>query len=134
MKIIFIILFVNLTILLYSQEYNICDTTIYSQESLTMTPEPIDGFTELFHYISLNVKFDKIPEDGWCGYGAKVFIGFVIENDSSLTNFEIIKGHCPSYDNPILGVLKKMPKWKPGKIDGKNVRSKFVIPIHVDFK
>jgi periplasmic protein TonB len=132
-RIYILILFLNLTLKLYSQNLNINDTAMYTQDHLTVQPEPKNGFADLSNYITKNIKFEMKNVD-WCGYGAKVWIGFVVEKDSTLTNFEIIKGNCPTYDNPILELFKEMPKWKPGEINGKKVRSKFIMPIHLEFQ
>ncbi len=107
------------------------DTTIYSASELTTKAGFIGGEEELFRYISENLKIPGIEAS--C-YGAKVIISFCIEKDSTLTHFKIERGNCPYYDEAVLDLLKKMPKWTPGKRNDKVVRSKFIIPIHVDFK
>jgi protein TonB len=63
------------------------------------------------------------------GIEGKVWIGFVVETDGSLSNFTIVKGIDPILDNEALRVAKLMPKWIPGKERGKNVRVSFNLPI-----
>ena len=54
----------------------------------------------------------------------RVLIGFTVEKDGSLTNFEIVEssGH-PALDEEALRVVQLMPKWKPSK------RGRYQIPI-----
>ena len=59
----------------------------------------------------------------------RVFIGFVIEVDGSLTNFSILRSVHPLLDEEALRVIKLMPKWIPGELRGKPVRVQFQMPI-----
>jgi protein TonB len=54
-------------------------------------------------------------------FEGKVWIGFVVKADGSLTNFSILRGVAPMCDNEALRVAKLMPKWIPGKQRGKPV-------------
>ena len=62
----------------------------------------------------------------------KVYIGFVVEIDGSLTNFEILRSIHPLLDEEALRVVKLMPKWKPGEQKGKVARISFQIPIRFE--
>ena len=63
------------------------------------------------------------------GIEGKVYIGFVVEKDSSLTNFTIVRSAHPLLDEEALRVVKLMPKWIPGKQKDKAIRFQFNIPI-----
>ena len=56
------------------------------------------------------------------GIEGKVYIGFVVEIDGSLTNFTIVKSAHPLLDEEALRVVKLMPKWIPGKQKDKAIR------------
>lgn len=58
-----------------------------------------------------------------------VFVEFVVEMDGTLTNIKIRKGLHPSLDSATVAIIGQMPPWIPGKIQGKPVRSMFVLPI-----
>jgi len=60
----------------------------------------------------------------------KVMVSFVVEKDGRLTNFKVIRRLHPLFDNEALRVIKLSPNWIPGKIDGKTVRSRYVIPVN----
>ncbi len=105
------------------------DTTIYS--SVEKPAEfPINSDEGLMKFIIDNFRY---PTTGADCFG-KVIISFVIEKDSTLTNFSIMKGLCEEYDNAVLNCMKKMPKWKPAQINGIIVRSRKMLPLNIDLK
>ena len=58
-----------------------------------------------------------------------VVIGFVVDIDGSLSNFEILKSVHPRLDEEALRVAKMMPNWKPAQHRGKAVRVQYQMPI-----
>jgi TonB family protein len=60
----------------------------------------------------------------------KVLVSFVVEKDGSLTNFEILKSAHPILDEEVLRVVKLMPNWEPGEIEGKTVKVRYQIPVN----
>lgn len=59
----------------------------------------------------------------------KVFIGFVIEKDGSITNIKIIRGLSPEIDAQAGRVISDSPNWLPGIQNEKPVRFHYVVPI-----
>ncbi len=59
-----------------------------------------------------------------------VYIEFVVEKDGSLSNFKSIRKADESLISEAIRVIKKSPKWTPGKHNGKLVRVKFTLPIN----
>jgi TonB family protein len=59
----------------------------------------------------------------------RVMVGFVVEIDGSITNVEIVSGRYPALDKEALRVTKSMPKWKPGKYQGKIVPMQYQMPV-----
>jgi protein TonB len=59
----------------------------------------------------------------------KVFTKFVIEKDGTVTNVAVTKGIGYGCDDETVRVVKLLPKWNPGKKDGKIVRTRFTLPI-----
>ena len=71
------------------------------------------------------------PEDAKTeGIQGRVLVQFIVEEDGSITNPVIIKSVYPSLDAEALRFVSKMPKWKPGKIDGKLCRTKYIVPLN----
>ena len=66
----------------------------------------------------------------------RVFVRFVVAEDGSVTNVELAKSNPSKQDlnEEALRVVKAMPKWNPGKMDGKPVKAYFNLPIIYKFK
>lgn len=60
----------------------------------------------------------------------RVTVQFVVELNGSISNVVVVRGVAPSLDNEAVRVVKSMPKWTPGKQNGRPVRSKFTLPIN----
>lgn len=85
------------------------------------------GDTALMQWLSQNIKYPVEAEEK--GVQGRVIAFFVVEGDGSISNVKIEKGVEPSIDNEAIRVLKTMPRWLPGKQDGKPVRVRYAVPI-----
>ena len=59
----------------------------------------------------------------------RVIVKFVINEDGSVSDVTILRGLGNGCDEEAARVVNKMPKWKPGKQDGKAVKVYFTLPI-----
>jgi len=57
-----------------------------------------------------------------------------VNEDGSLTGFDVPKSSCEECNFDVIEVFKKMPKWIPSKINGKPVKSRFTVPVKLEFK
>lgn len=90
-------------------------------------PEFPGGMNELMNFIRKNVKY---PADAQKNkIEGKVVVEFVVTKDGSVRDFNIISKTPDILNKEALRVVKSMPKWKPGKKDGKIVNVHFVLPI-----
>ena len=90
-------------------------------------PEFPGGEAELIHFISKNINYPQEAKEK--GIQGRVFIGFVIEKDGSVSNVRNLRGVDSELDAEAIRVVKSMPKWKPGKHNGEFVRVSYQIPI-----
>jgi periplasmic protein TonB len=58
-----------------------------------------------------------------------VAIRFSVSADGAVTDFEVLQSSGKIYDNEVIRVLKKMPKWKPAIQDGLPVARAFTQPV-----
>ena len=56
-------------------------------------------------------------------------VQFVVETDGSLSNFRIVRNPVAGIGEEAVRVLGTMPKWLPGKIGGKLVRTWYSFPV-----
>lgn len=105
----------------YSSVYSI----VYSFEDLDVTPVPEKGMKKFNAFFRKNYTAPNSTEKSQ----EKTSILFVVEKDGSLTNFNILKGTSTRNGEEVIKVLKKSPKWIPGKYKNKIVRSSYVFSI-----
>ena len=63
------------------------------------------------------------------GVEGKVFVRFIIKPDGSLTDVKVLRPVHPLLDEEALRVVREMPRWKPGRQDGKPVRVFYSVPV-----
>jgi len=72
----------------------------------------------------------KYPEEAYNNnIEGKVLVRFVITREGTITNASIIRSADPSLDKAALEAVKKLPKFNPGKQDGKTVDVWYSLPI-----
>ena len=85
------------------------------------------GDQKLMEYVATNIKYPQIARE--TGIQGRVFVGFVVEPDGSVSNVKVLRGIGGGCDEEAMRVVKSMPKWKPGKQRGKAVRVSYQIPV-----
>ncbi|RKS93905.1 protein TonB [Flavobacterium limicola] len=87
-------------------------------------PEFPGGMKAFYDYIAKNFKLPNNSK-------GLIKIAFVVERDGTLSDFKIIEGINYDMNVEAVRVLFNSPKWIPGKVDGKDARVKFDLPITV---
>lgn len=90
-------------------------------------PEYPGGVGELMKFLSTNVKYPVIAQEN--EIQGRVIVQFVVKKDGSIEDVQIAKGVDPVLDKEALRVISSMPKWTPGKQDGKAVNVKYTVPV-----
>lgn len=85
------------------------------------------GKEELFKYLAYNMIYPADAAKNKVEW--RVLVTFVIEHDGSISNVNVVNSVYPSLDKEAIRVVSEMPKWIPGKANGKTVRVKYTIPI-----
>ncbi len=95
-------------------------------------PEYPGGMQAMFKYMADNMKYPADAEKQ--KVEGRVLVQFIVETDGSVSNTEVLTRVFPSLDAEAVRVINKMPKWIPGKQNGKVVRVKYVIPVNFRLK
>ncbi|WP_288276487.1 M56 family metallopeptidase [uncultured Prevotella sp.] len=90
-------------------------------------PEFPGGQEALMQFLRQEVKYPKEAEEK--GLQGRVVVRYIIEKDGSISEVEIAKSVNEYLDAEAIRVVNAMPKWKPGKQKGENVRVKYTLPI-----
>jgi protein TonB len=85
------------------------------------------GLNEMYKYLGKTITYPE-PEK-IIGTQGKVYVTFVVEKDGSITDLNILRSLSTRLDKEALNAIKKMPKWKPGKVKGEEVRVRFTLPV-----
>jgi len=85
------------------------------------------GMDALREYIADNIDINVI--DGT----SKVYLKFVVDTDGSISSVIVTKSSedCKSCEKAAIKVVKGMPKWTPGKVNGEAVKSYYRLPINI---
>lgn len=87
-------------------------------------PEFPGGMKAFYDYVVNNFKSPNSAI-------GEIKIGFYVELDGTLNHFEFLKSINKEMDLSAIRLLVNSPKWNPGKIDGKDARVKYSIPLAV---
>lgn len=85
------------------------------------------GQAALMKWLSNNIRYPESAQQN--DIQGRVIVKFVVEKDGSIGTATIAKGVDKDLDREALRVVKKMPKWQPGKNNGVAVRSYFTLPV-----
>ncbi len=87
-------------------------------------PEFPGGEDSLHSYLNKNLKYPLEANDNF----ETVYIQFVVERDGTLSGITIARGFNKYLCNAAIECIKAMPKWIPGRQNGKAVRVKTIVP------
>lgn len=104
----------------HPEEYKIWDV-------VEQMPQFPGGNSALFQWLNENAPSRYIGDSP-----GRVVYNFVIKRDGSIDDIKVISNPAnlsKTTTNMTIDVLKKMPKWIPGRQNGKAVNVKYTIPI-----
>ena len=101
------------------------DSEVYN--GVDVQPEYPGGINAMYEFIQKNLKYPESAKKK--GIEGRVFVQFVVEKDGSLSSFQVLRGVSDDIDAEAVRVLKMMPNWKPGMMNGKPVRVNFTMPF-----
>lgn len=78
-------------------------------------------------FIAQNIRYPK--EDIKNQTEGRVFTQFVVNEDGSLSDIHIVRSVSPTIDAEAIRLVQAMPKWKPGKQNGRAVKTYYTLPL-----
>ena len=88
----------------------------------------IGGYHALTLFVQKEINYPQICIEG--NIQGKVYVGFVIEKDGSVSHVKILRGVDEDLDREAIRLVRAMPKWKPGENGGKKVRTRASLPVN----
>ena len=96
----------------------------------TVVEQPAEfegGLQAMYAFIRKNLKYPASARR--MNIEGSVYVSFIIDKAGLISDVQIVKGISADCDKEAERVVKMMPNWKPGKQNGRAVKSKFVLPI-----
>ncbi|MDR2854263.1 MAG: TonB family protein [Prevotellaceae bacterium] len=95
--------------------------------SVEQSPEFPGGIQELYKYIGEHLTYPTLAREN--GLQGKVTVRFVVEKNGSVSDVTVLRGFDPNCDKEAKRVVASLPKFQPGRQNGRAVRVFYTIPI-----
>lgn len=82
------------------------------------------GEMAMWEFLMKRVKYPTCIE-----MEGTVYVQFTVESDSTLSNIHLKRGVAEAFDREALRVVSLFPQWNPALLEGKPVRSDYIVPI-----
>lgn len=105
---------------------------IVATEVVKEMPQFPGGPTAFMKWLDTNIGYPKHCIDEKTEGDMEVV--FYVLKDGTASDIKITKSIDPEIDRLVLRVLKRMPRWTPGKADGKNTAVQITLPIHFQLR
>jgi len=86
------------------------------------------GDIERNKFLAKNIVYPQQASEN--GIQGTVYVSFIVDTDGKIEDVKILRGIGGGCEEEALRVVKLMPRWKPGKQDGKTVRILYTMPIY----
>ncbi len=90
-------------------------------------PEFPDGEKALLTFLAKNLKYPAIAREN--GIEGNVVVRFVVSKTGEVKNAEVLRRIGGGCDEEALRVVNSMPRWNPGKNNGKAVNVTYTLPV-----
>lgn len=92
-----------------------------------VSPEFPNGLNALYQFLAKKLNYPINAREN--GIQGTVYVSFYVEKIGDISNIKIQSGVTKELDDEAIRVVKMMPYWKPGMIDGEIERVKLVLPL-----
>ncbi len=109
-----------------------------SKENEESFPESVETVTDeeaefpggqqaMAQWLQMNVSYPEKELDQ--GIGGRVYVRFIVDTKGNIRNVTVSRGASPGLDKEAVRAVRSMPRWKPGKNNGKPVNMWYNLPI-----
>lgn len=101
-------------------------------EAVEEMPTFPGGDAELMKFISQHLVYPALAKEN--GIQGRVIVKFVVKADGSIGDVVVVRSKDPDLDAEAVRVVKTLPKFNPGKMNGQPVNVWFMLPINFHFQ
>lgn len=100
---------------------------ILTRDEVQEVPMFPGGDAAMAEWVRRNLDF---PADG----AAKdvIYVQFTVGLDGSVGDVQAVKGQQPTYKRAAERTIRRMPRWKPARMNGHEVRCRLILPIRFE--
>ena len=91
-------------------------------------PQFPGGEAELMKYVGNHIKYPTMAAEN--NIQGRVVVKFVVKKDGSVGEVQVLRGKDPDLDKEAVRVVRTLPKFIPGKMNGQAVSVWFTLPIN----
>lgn len=91
-------------------------------------PQFPGGVDAMITFLRANIQYPT--EAAKNNISGRVVCSFIVDKEGYIKDIKVIKNVDPQLDKEAIRVINMMPRWEPGKQDGKNVNVYFTLPIN----
>ena len=106
------------------------DDTVY--RSVEQMPRFPGGEAALMKYLESHIKYP--PEAAENNVQGHVIVQFVVKKDGSIGEVKVVRSLEENLDKEAIRVIKSLPKFTPGRHDGKAVSVWYTLPVPFKLK
>ena len=100
------------------------------QRPMFLNSAEISLFMEKWVYANLKYPASAVRD----GIQGRVMVDFIVDKEGKVTDARVTRSVDPELDEEALRVVSASPKWKPGKMGGRKVRTSVTIPVEFRLK
>jgi protein TonB len=90
------------------------------------------GDSEMQKFVQKNVRYPAAAQRA--GVEGLVVVSFTVGKTGEITDIQVVKGLGAGTDEEAVRVIKAMPKWTPGKQNGRTVPVRYTYPFRFTIK
>jgi periplasmic protein TonB len=85
------------------------------------------GQNAMLAFLGNSIKYPHTAADN--GIQGTVIMEFIVSKTGELTDIKVLRSIGGGCDEEAVRVVKLMPKWKPGRHEGKPVNVRYTLPV-----
>lgn len=97
-------------------------------QSVEQMPQFPGGEAELLKWIGNHIKYPTMAMEN--GVQGRVVVRFVVTKDGSIGEVQVARGKDPDLDKEAVRVVRSLPKFTPGRMNGQPVSVWYTLPVN----
>lgn len=101
--------------------------SVFDLSEVMEQPEFPGGMELMYDYLSKNIRYPDLARQE--NAQGTVYVRFIVDEEGELGQVEIMRGVRSDLDEETMRVVREMPRWIPGRVEGRNVKVRLALPV-----